>query len=131
MTMAAHKQSVRDYLDTIINQGRLDSFDRFFADDVTFNGNPNFKQHLGRVFTQMSAAFPDLKVEIVDQIAEGDQVVSRVVFSGTHQGPFNGLAATGRQVRYMGLAMDRFVDGRIVEMWHIADMAALMRQLSA
>ena len=79
----------------------------------------------------MRSAFPDHHLTILDQIAEGDKVVTRVTFHGTHQGPFNGIAATGKQVEWSGIAMDRIADGKVVEMWHVQNTAGLMQQIGA
>jgi len=74
-------------------------------------------------------AFPDFHLIIRDQIAEGDKVVTRVTFHGTHQGQFNGIAATGRQVTWPGMAMDRIANGKVVEMWHVQSTAGLLQQI--
>jgi steroid delta-isomerase-like uncharacterized protein len=81
------------------------------------------------VFGRLHAAFPDLRVEINDLIAEDDKVVARNTVTGTHQGEFMGLAGTGRKVRYDEIFVVRFADGRMVETWGVVDMASLMRQL--
>src|SRR5262249_59810614 len=74
----------------------------------------------------MRGAFPDFRLTIEDQIAEGDKVVTRVTFSGTHSGEFRGIAPTGKQVKYSGIAIDRIVDGKVVEMWHVAETLGLV-----
>lgn len=76
-------------------------------------------------------AFPDFHLIIRDQIAEADKVVTRVTFHGTHQGQFNGIAATGRQVTWSGMAMDRIANGKVVEMWHVQSTAGLLQQIGA
>jgi steroid delta-isomerase-like uncharacterized protein len=81
------------------------------------------------VFGRLHAAFPDLRVEIDDLIAEDDKVVARNIVTGTHRGEFMGLPATGRKVRYDEIFVVRFADGRIAETWGVVDMASLMRQL--
>jgi predicted ester cyclase len=68
---------------------------------------------------------------VEDQIAEGDKVVTRVTFHGTHQGQFNGIAPTGKQVKWSGIAMDRIADGKVVEMWHVQNTTGLLQQLGA
>jgi predicted ester cyclase len=54
-----------------------------------------------------------------------------VTFHGTHQGPFNGIAATGKQVEWSGIAMDRIANGKVIEMWHVQNTTGLMRQIGA
>jgi predicted ester cyclase len=62
-------------------------------------------------------AFPDLKAEILMQIAEGDTIATHWRFSATQTGAYEGLIATGKQVRWTGVQIDRFEDGRIAESW--------------
>jgi len=52
-----------------------------------------------------------------------------VTFRGTHLGEYRGIAPTGRQVAYTGIAVDRIVGGKVVEGWHQADDLGLLRQL--
>jgi predicted ester cyclase len=75
------------------------------------------------------AAFPDLKITIQDQIAEGDKVMSRLSTTGTHKGDFQGIPATGNSVHMEGWTLDRIVDGKIVEHRTIDDVMTMMRQL--
>lgn len=56
-------------------------------------------------------------------------MVTRVTFRGTHLGEFMGVAPTGRQFAYTGIAVDRIADGKVVEGWHAADNLGLLRQL--
>lgn len=77
------------------------------------------------------SAFPDFHLVIEDQIAEGDKVGTRVTFHGTHQGEFRGIAPTGKQIEYSGVAIDRIVGGKAVEMWHLANQLALLQQVGA
>jgi PAS domain S-box-containing protein len=63
------------------------------------------------------AAFPDGHWTTDDQFADSDEVVTRWSFSGTHKEMFSGMAPTGRKVAVSGIAIDRIVDGRIVEEW--------------
>jgi predicted ester cyclase len=62
-------------------------------------------------------AFPDLKVEILTQIGEGDRVATHWRFTATQQGAYQGLAPTGRRVSWTGVQIDRFERGRIAESW--------------
>ncbi len=74
-------------------------------------------------------AFPDLQMLIEDQIVEGDQVVSRVRLTGTHESEFAGVAATGRSVDVSFVAIERYAGGLCVEEWvHVDDMG-IARQL--
>jgi predicted ester cyclase len=74
-------------------------------------------------------AFPDLRVEILTQIAEGDRVATHWRFSGTQIGAYEDREPTGRAVRWAGIQIDRFVGGRIAESWVSWDKYGLFAQL--
>lgn len=77
----------------------------------------------------MRAAFPDFAPTVEDQIADGDKVVSRLTFHGTHKGEFQGIPATGKQVAVGAITIEKVADGKIVEHWIVYDGMGLMQQL--
>lgn len=79
----------------------------------------------------LHAAFPDLLVTLDDLIAADDRVARRFTLTGTHQGPFLGLPATGKGVVLAGMAIDRLENERVVECWVHLDIIGLLRQLDA
>ena len=74
-------------------------------------------------------AFPDLQVTVEDLIAEGDKVVARLRFRGTHRGELEGIAPTGRRVDCTGIVVSRMEGGKIAEDWANFDDLGMMRQL--
>jgi predicted ester cyclase len=76
-------------------------------------------------------AFPDMTVVVLDLFADGDRVARRFQLSGTHLGPFLGLAPTGRRMAITGMAIDRLAGGQIHESWVELDLHGLQRQLTA
>ncbi len=77
----------------------------------------------------LRAAFPDLRVEIHDQIAEGEKVTTRKTLRGTHRGPLMGIPATGREVAIEVIDIVRVRDGRYVEHWGINTLSVVLAQL--
>jgi predicted ester cyclase len=75
------------------------------------------------------AAFPDIHVAVEDVIANGDKVVVRLTFSGTHTGPLMGMPPTGKFVTITGIAIDRIQNGKIVEHWVNRDDLGMLQQL--
>ena len=124
-----NKAIVRGYMNEIINKGNLNSFDLYFSETVLFNNSEGLKQGLTSMLRSMRGAFPDFHLTIEDQIAEGNKVITRVTFRGTHQGDYRGIAPTGKQIKYSGIAIDRIVDRKVVEMWHVADTCAMLQQI--
>ena len=66
-----------------------------------------------RLFAGVVAAFPDAHITINDIFAQGNQVVVRVVVSGTQEGPILGIPASGRFVQWDGVDVYRLSDGKI------------------
>lgn len=134
MTLEVNKAVVRRFHEEIESQGRLDVADEIIAHEFADLGHPergdgpkSVKAHA----VEMRIRFPDLVVTVDQLVAEDDWVVARLSCRGTHLGAFAGLAPTGKNVTWTGVAMRRIVDGRIVEQWTKYDMLGLLRQLGA
>ena len=78
---------------------------------------------------QLYEAFPDLRHNLEDMIAEGDKVVTRLTAHGTNTGNFFGLSPTGKAVTVSEIAIFRIADGQIVEQWPQSDALGMMQQL--
>lgn len=76
-------------------------------------------------------AFPDMKVTIENQIAEGDYVVTRMIYQGTHKNEYRGIAATGKKVKISAMTIQYIVDGKITEEWTEMDTLGMMQQIGA
>jgi steroid delta-isomerase-like uncharacterized protein len=76
-------------------------------------------------------AFPDLRMTVQDQIAEGDKVFTRWVAEGTHQGELMGVPPSGNRVHVEGMTIDRFENGKFVESWDNWDALGMMQQMGA
>ena len=79
--------------------------------------------------TQLYVAFPDLRHNIEDMVAEGDKVVTRLTAHGTNTGNFSGIPPTGKAVAVSEIAVFRIADGQIVEQWPQSDTLGMMQQL--
>jgi len=92
---------------------------------------PEIAQEFKKGIAEVRRAFPDYRGTNEIQLAEGDMVANRFVFYGTHQGEFMGVAPTGREVSFTGLAIDRIADGKIVENWIEGNLEDLLHQIGA
>ena len=92
---------------------------------VSTRGRDGFRQYMMTVRT----AFPDFHNTVEELIAEGDKVVARLTYRGTHRGQLFGFAPTGKAVTYSGVAVFHIERGKIVEGWVLGDTVGLMRQL--
>lgn len=73
--------------------------------------------------------FPDLHLEVQDAAADGETTAQRILFTGTHTGPFRGLPPTGREVRFSGIEINRMAGGKVAEHWFQLDALTLFQQL--
>ena len=74
-------------------------------------------------------AFPDLKIGIEREIADGDYVVQHLRASGTNTGEFNGMPATGKNTSVTGVMTSKIKDGKVIEAWSLFDSLGLLQQL--
>jgi predicted ester cyclase len=84
---------------------------------------------VGQQFDGFRAALSGFRAEILDMVVEGDKVVTRKVFRGRHDGDFQGIPATGRDVEIHVIDIVRVHDGQIVEHWNCVDRLGLLAQL--
>jgi len=129
------KDIVRRFVDEYQSGGSETAFAEYLdADLIDHNLPPGVApgaQGVHQQFDGFRAAFPDFHATILDQIAEGDKVVTRKVFSGTHLGPLQGIEPTGRKVEIHVIDIVRIADGKIVEHWNCVDRLGLLAQLGA
>ena len=130
-----NKQVVRRFVDEYQSAGDERAFAELLHPDVLDHSRPPGiapgAEGVRQQFDAFRAAFPDFRATIHDQIAEGDKVVTRKVFRGTHQGELMGIAPTGRAVEIEVIDIVRIKDGRIVEHWNVVDRLGLLEQLGA
>lgn len=119
----ANKALVRRYYEQVINGRDLDAVGDFFADARIVEG---VRRGCFSYFT----AFPDLHSSLDELIAEGDRVFLRSTMTGTHDGEYKGIPATGRHIASESAEVFRVADGMFVGYWCLANVAGLMRQLT-
>jgi predicted ester cyclase len=117
-----NKATVRRLIAEVLNGGRLDVIDELYAPELAAGAR--------RWIAPFRASFPDVHMEVVELIAEGDMVVGRFRCSATHLGEWLGHAPTGRRFeRVDEVSIFRFRDGRIVHAWSLEDSLSRLRQL--
>jgi steroid delta-isomerase-like uncharacterized protein len=120
----------------LISAGDIDGFGDLVAEDfVEHEETPGLepsKEGVKQLFHMYRAAFPDLRMEAQDILVSGDKVVARVRGTGTHQGEFMGMPATGKSIDVQLIDIIRFGDdGLAREHWGVFDALAMMHQLGA
>ncbi len=127
-------QVVRRMAEAVWSRRAPDAFERWYTPDFqNHTVPPGMDASLGsfkRAQMQFLDAFSDTRVDVLEQVIEGDRVASRIRMRGTHSGAFMGVAPAGKAVEVLGMRMDRVEDGRIAEHWATIDLLGLLRQIS-
>jgi len=132
-----NKTVLRRYVEEIWNEGRFDQFDEYIAHDlaghIVAEGGPQTldPETMQQRIVAVRRAFPDFSLVADDEMAVDDKVIARWTMSGTHQGEFLGIPATGRKAAWTGISIFRLNGDKIVEFWTQMDAVGLMRQLGA
>ncbi|MFC1714280.1 ester cyclase [Candidatus Poribacteria bacterium] len=132
-TEMANKAIARSVFEEVWNQNNLDLIDELAAPDFISHNPPspdnNGPEAYKATIAMYLAAFPDTQWAIEDEIASGDLVSFRMTGTGSHQGNFMGLPATGVHMTVTMISTVQIVGGKIVETWSNADQLGLMQQL--
>jgi predicted ester cyclase len=135
MTSDANKRLVTRFVDGYQTGGDDRVLDELVHPDVVDHSRPPGispgREGVREQFENFRAALAGFRATILHQVAEGDLVVTRKVFRGTHAGDLLGVAATGRDIEIGVIDIVRLEDGRIVEHWNLVDVYGVLAQLGA
>jgi steroid delta-isomerase-like uncharacterized protein len=135
MSVEENKASVRRFSEEVFNKKKLAAIEEFYAPNLIDHslppGVPGGIEGQRQGIAMFLTAFPDLHLTVEDIIAEGDKIVVRMTFRGTHQGAFVGIPPTGKQVTVTEIAILRIANGKAIEQWNNFDELGLMQQLGA
>jgi steroid delta-isomerase-like uncharacterized protein len=113
-----------------------DRYFELYSPDVILHGYAGVEPGLASVrkfyAEAIWAAFPDAAVRIEDVMEEGSKLTCRFVMTGTHQGDYLGVPATGKPIELPGITILRFnPEGQCVERWSCANFLAVLVQIGA
>ncbi len=139
MSLDENKAIVQRILSEFWIGGNLAVLDELLAPDCINHEQSNpeqrgkaaCKQWANDVRLVNRRGFPDYDITPEDIVAEGDKVVKRWVFQGTHSGEFAGIPPTGKRVTMRGITLYRLAQGRVSEMYWNYDVFGLLQQLGA
>jgi steroid delta-isomerase-like uncharacterized protein len=136
MSTEQNKVLVRQMVEEVFNRGNMSLADKFLAPDFVEReelppGVPRGREGVKQLTAMFRSAFPDFKATIDDIIAEGDKVVIRQTWTGTHKGEFMGMPPTGKRMSIGVIDIIRIVGGKFVEHWGQMDSMGMMQQLGA
>ena len=134
MSTETNKATIRRWIEEGWNKGNLALLEEIYTPNVVQH-DPNSPmpvtnaQELKAYVGAYQTAFPDLTFKIDDLLAEGDKVLWRFTSSGTHRGSLGPIPATGKSVTVTGMALFRFVNDKVAEVWVNVDILGLMQHL--
>jgi steroid delta-isomerase-like uncharacterized protein len=129
-----NKAVARRELEEIFTKGNLDAAADVYA-PTYISHEPTGREDIRgleavkQVAAAVRQAFPDTRITVEDQIAEGDKVVTRFTTRATHQGELFGIPPTGREVEVTSIGMAHIEGGKIAEYWPYTDRLGMMQQL--
>ena len=127
--MENNKAVIQRFLDEVINQNRMDRADDLVVEDFVeldpLPGQRQAREGLKDVLGMMRVAFPDIHWVV----AEGEKVVTRFTWTGTHRGSFLGVPATGKSVSVKGVVIDELAGGKMSASRMLMDSLGILQQL--
>ncbi|MEM8531085.1 MAG: ester cyclase [Chloroflexota bacterium] len=133
MTPEENKQFMRHFVEQTINQKNLAIIDELVDEDfieyIPFPDQGPGREGLRFAIGALLTAFPDMHWTIEEQVAEGETVVSRFSWTGTHCGEFMGIPATEKSVESWGVVIDVVRDGKFSESRILMDSLGMLQQL--
>ena len=121
------KERVRWANEEIINKGNLNVVRELFAEDYVLHaGGEDFRgqKFIEGFITELTAAFPDLRVEVEPLAADADKITWLRTNRGTHRGNFMSAAPSGRKLTWRDMVVTRFASGKVAEEWAVSDFSA-------
>lgn len=137
MSVEENKAIVRRHYEELWAKGNLDVADEIYSTDCV-GQYANYPLQTGYPDSEKKTVLRDItgitdtRVEVVDQVAEGDKVVTRWSARGRHTGTIEEMphvVPTGNEVEVTGVHIHRIKDGKIVEVWAVDDLLGLMQQM--
>lgn len=132
--MKTNKQIVNSYYEDLWNAKDKSYIDKLFADDIVFRGSLGVttkgKKEFEEYFDMILSAMPDLDHGIEVLVAEGNRVVARAIYNGTHLGKLFDFEPMGNLIRYNGASFFTIKDNKITDIWVLSDLNSLFSQLA-
>jgi predicted ester cyclase len=134
-----NKQIIENFVQVVWNGRNLNALKDFWTEDCINHAMPGsdnrgldaLRVYHDSFFDNFFSAFPDIKIEIMLQVSEGDRIATYITSQGTHSGAFCGILPTGKHISTSVIRIDRIQEGKIAEHWSVSDAAGLMQQLQS
>lgn len=130
-----HKETARYISQKVVNEKDYRPIEECLTANYVYHGMGGMIAETPQGFMAaikgFHSAIPDLKSEIIDIVGEGDRLVLRFNFTGTHDGEFLGFPASGAKLKFEGMIMRRFENGMVAEDWDYFDFPTVVSQIQS
>jgi predicted ester cyclase len=130
-----NKELVKAYYEKLWNEQDKSYIDKILDDDINFHGSLNIstkgKKEFEEYMDMILTGIPNLYHGIEVMVAEGNNVVVRAVYNGTHEGKLFDFEATNNRIRYDGASFFTIKEGKIKTIWVLGDLKSLYSQLTS
>ncbi len=130
-----HKEIARLISQSVINEKNYSAIEEHLTANYIYHGLGGMIAKTPKGFMEaikgFHSAIPDLKSEIIDIVGEGDRLVIRFIFTGTHNGEFLGFPASGANLKFEGMIMRRFENEKVAEDWDYFDFLTVIAQIQS
>ena len=123
---------VRLFIEEVFNKGNFSVLEEVIHSEYSYSSPEEQLEGIDQLRDLVQGyrqGFPDLHLSIDDLFVADNRVCTRFTLTGTHQGDYMGMSATGKTVKVTGIVISRLTDGKIIEEWEILDMAGFLQQL--
>jgi steroid delta-isomerase-like uncharacterized protein len=128
--VAANKRLVLSFIRDVLNEHRGDHAARYLTKDMQWHGGTvgtvTGRENVAGLLSTVVTSLPDLRADVQDIFGQGDEVVVRLVVTGTQKGALLGIPATGRPVRWDAVDVYRLKHGKISQEWAAEDLTAVL-----
>ena len=130
-----NKELVRRFNKEFIEQGSVESFHELISPQTVNHaapaGSPNGPDSMLQFLQDiLRTGFSEIKVEILDQVAELDKVTSRKIIYGVHTGTIMGIRPSGKEIAIHVIDIVRLKDGQYVEHWGMSNISEIIKEIS-
>ena len=124
MSLEETKQIAWKFVDEIFNKGNINEADRFVTLDFIYHARGEDIEGLEKFkewFSSDTGVFSDIRVTLVDSLAEYGKVATAWIVEGTHEKEYSGIPATHKKFETVGISIFHFEDNKIKELWTVTD----------
>jgi steroid delta-isomerase-like uncharacterized protein len=128
--VGANVRVIERFLQDVLNEHNGDHAANYLTEDAQFHagtvGNFTGRTVVAAVLASVVAAVPDLHADVQDIFGHGDEVVVRLVVTGTQEGTLLNIPATGRHLQWDAIDLYQLRGGKISQEWASEDLTAIL-----